>query len=613
MRHTLREILSATWLAVLLGTAPATAISAEPPIRIGLVGPFAPWVWVNTLGPTLEYLRNSFPDREVKTVEVTEVKPDSPFDYFVSQSGTYWVANRELGAVHMATRLSRVSPDPALSDGVAVVVPTERTDLRSIDDLKGESVAITDRRAFQGWGILSGLLAQRGHDPEKFFSEVHETHYQELGVPWEIATGRATAGVMQLCMFEELEQTGELTPGSFRVLPYAGVVPEQKSKCQHTTELYPDMVFSALPSADAESVREMTAKLLTMPTLPEGYAWGSARDFSALDRMYRALKLGPYEYLRTTTLQGFVRLYKAWIIAALIALAALILHSVRTGMLVRRRTASLQKVLSERDALAREADSARARLSGLERSGMVSQLSSMVAHELKQPAGAIVNYSAGLEILASRGNIPKPLLVDVIGKIHRQAIEIARIVDHVRSYAKSRGAEHVSCDLAAILRRCARTTSLASSSGINVALSVRKEPALIEGDPLELELALHNLLKNALEAASEHPSPFVRALLDEAPGGWKVVIENSGAEVPEAVVREMGHAFLGTTKGQKGLGLGLPIALEIVERHGGRTSFEARPGGGLRADVFLPSSKSVIVSAGRRNPGEKTNSGETHV
>ncbi|MCI5850272.1 MAG: HAMP domain-containing histidine kinase, partial [Sutterellaceae bacterium] len=200
-----------------------------------------------------------------------------------------------------------------------------------------------------------------------------------------------------------------------------------------------------------------------------------------------------------------------------------------------------------------------------------------------------------------------------IGKIHRQAIEIARIVDHVRSYAKSRGAEHVSCDLAAILRRCARTTSLASSSGINVALSVRKEPALIEGDPLELELALHNLLKNALEAASEHPSPFVRALLDEAPGGWKVVIENSGAEVPEAVVREMGHAFLGTTKGQKGLGLGLPIALEIVERHGGRTSFEARPGGGLRADVFLPSSKSVIVSAGRRNPGEKTNSGETHV
>ncbi len=584
---------SACAAAIAVPAAAEPAAEEQPAVTIGLIGTFAPWVWAQTLGPTLEYLRKHFPEWKIVTVELPDLDSPPPIDFFISQSGPYWAASVTHGAVHMATRLSPISADPAQSAGVAVVVPADRDDIRTLADLKGKTIAATDKRAFQGWGILTGTVAELGFDPETFFSEVHETHYRELGVSWEVATGRADAGIMQLCMFEREMQQHQFPEGTLKVLPYTGKLEQKPAACLHTTELYPDMVIAAMPKADAESVRRMTAALLTMPKLRSGYEWSSARDFSAVERLYKILKIGPYQYLQDWSPSGIWQRFRYWILLAAGALLMLVLHSARTSYLIRLRTRDLQQSLKERDEYAAEYARVQKRLSALEKSGLISQISSMVAHELKQPAGAIVNYTSGLEKLLSRGEAGEALLKQIIPKIHHQATEIAQIVDHVRSYAKASGGSRAEVDLCDIIRHSAKNTVLATGAPFPVRTELPEKKAPVNADPLELELALHNFLKNGIEAAQSVPgTPSVSIRLEENGSSFTVIAENSGPLLSEEKIAMLGKTLLSSSKGSSGLGLGLPISMEIIERHGGKTQFLRRPEGGLTVRITLPKASS---------------------
>ena len=73
----------------------------------------------------------------------------------------------------------------------------------------------------------------------------------------------------------------------------------------------------------------------------------------------------------------------------------------------------------------------------LERNTIVSQLSSLFAHEMKQPVTNIINYATGLEMLRKSGRDANTTAVDqALMAINDQAHRMAQIVDRVRAYAK---------------------------------------------------------------------------------------------------------------------------------------------------------------------------------
>ena len=75
-----------------------------------------------------------------------------------------------------------------------------------------------------------------------------------------------------------------------------------------------------------------------------------------------------------------------------------LLNELRVHVLVRRRTKELSDALMERDANAQSIRELQKQLGEVERVGAVSQLSSMIAHELKQPVASIINFSAALSV-----------------------------------------------------------------------------------------------------------------------------------------------------------------------------------------------------------------------
>jgi signal transduction histidine kinase len=138
-------------------------------------------------------------------------------------------------------------------------------------------------------------------------------------------------------------------------------------------------------------------------------------------------------------------------------------------------------------------------------------------------------------------------------------------------------------DLAALL---ASLVDDMADMGLPVAMQPA-QPIICECQPGFLKRALSNLLDNAVKYGKR-----AQAAIRSTPQGVEITIDDDGPGIPE---NELAHAFQpfyrvesSRSRETGGIGLGLAIALSVVQAHGGQLTLSNRPEGGLRACVTLP-------------------------
>jgi signal transduction histidine kinase len=128
-----------------------------------------------------------------------------------------------------------------------------------------------------------------------------------------------------------------------------------------------------------------------------------------------------------------------------------------------------------------------------------------------------------------------------------------------------------------------------------IALRIQVTPQLfVNGDPVQLEQVLLNLLINARQAMlGKGGSLTIKATRDEASDEVKVQVIDTGSGIPEKLLPKIFQPFF-TTKGtakpgeSKGTGLGLAICKEIIEQHKGRIEVQSEVGKGTTFTIYLP-------------------------
>ncbi|MCF0254290.1 MAG: PhnD/SsuA/transferrin family substrate-binding protein [Duodenibacillus sp.] len=581
MRRALRHgLISLACLAAMTATA---ARAGGPAVRLGILATTGETAAADYYASSVELLKRAWKSPvEVSYHDLPGLEAAieaRQLDFFISNPGFYATVQGRLSCRHLATLSIPRSGDPNASMAGAFIVRAGRADIAGFGDMRGKTAAAVDRDAFGGYLVQMGEIRERGMDPEGFFSRTLFLGYPMQKVFEAVASGEADVGLVRACLLEQMAAAGRVERGAFRVI---GEKPPGPLRCKRSTGLYPDWVFASTPSATAEESRRAAAALLSAPPDPRnGCSWSVASDFSAVEDLYRGLRAGHYAYLRDWSLAGFVERHLPWIVTASVLLTALLMHSAVLASLVRRRTGHLRRAMAEAERAHEEAARAEGRLRAMERASITGILSTMVAHELKQPLGAIMNYADGIRTLAKMPEVDRAMLDMAAGEIQAETGRAGQIIDRVRLYAKPSGLRREPCRLDAIA--LAAAAAFGRLPGEKAPLKVlRAEPCPVTGDALGLELVVVNLLKNASEAALAGPGdPAVTLEAAREGGSCRVTVVNTGAEVDPALFANLFEPKASAK--EQGLGFGVAIAARIMESHAGGLRLEARPGGGAVA------------------------------
>jgi PAS domain S-box-containing protein len=202
----------------------------------------------------------------------------------------------------------------------------------------------------------------------------------------------------------------------------------------------------------------------------------------------------------------------------------------------------------------------------------MGQLSASIAHEVNQPiAAAITNAHAALRWLGAR----PPDLEEVrqgLGRIVQNGNRAGDVIGRIRALIKKAPPRKDALAINEVIRE---VIELTRGEAVKNAVAVQTELAddlpHIEGDRVELQQVILNLVINAVEAMSgmsEGSRDLLISTGKAEPGGVLVVVRDSGPGLAPATLERLFEAFY-TTK-PSGLGLGLSICRSIIEAHGGR-------------------------------------------
>jgi signal transduction histidine kinase len=126
-------------------------------------------------------------------------------------------------------------------------------------------------------------------------------------------------------------------------------------------------------------------------------------------------------------------------------------------------------------------------------------------------------------------------------------------------------------------------------SKIHFSLSLEDPIEPIEGARGPLQQVFLNLMMNAIDAMPEGGTITIgmKPCLHQDKKGISIMITDSGKGIPDHILKRLHEPFFTYGKA-KGVGLGLSITRDIVDRHQGKISIESPSGQGVRATVWLP-------------------------
>ena len=229
----------------------------------------------------------------------------------------------------------------------------------------------------------------------------------------------------------------------------------------------------------------------------------------------------------------------------------------------------------------------------LGRVSLLGEMTASLAHELNQPLSAMVtNANAGMRLI-DRGKEDPKILRDILSDVVSDGRRAHDIIQNVRNTIKKGDSNRRRINLNELVTNVTHSISAdAMAYSCEVETSLAKDLPLIEGDPVQIQQVLVNLVSNALDAMRQTPPDRRKVEISTSGNGDNEVclsVRDHGTGIRVEVHERLFDRFF-TTK-EQGLGMGLAIVRSIVKSHGGDIQAENVADGGARFYFTLPVKK----------------------
>ncbi|UCE60217.1 MAG: PAS domain S-box protein [Phycisphaerales bacterium] len=234
---------------------------------------------------------------------------------------------------------------------------------------------------------------------------------------------------------------------------------------------------------------------------------------------------------------------------------------------------------SETERIRIELDKVREQLVNQTRLAAVGQVAASIAHELRNPLGAVRNAAYYLKRHVASEN---PKLPEYLWIIDNEVSAADRVIRDMMEMARAKEPFKETVDLGRMIRKV--SAQLCPQETVDLRLSLESEPFTVRADPGQLQQVIANLLTNAVQATSGKGEIIVDA---RRSGDYdKIEVRDSGSGI---CIEDLERVFepLFTTKA-RGTGLGLTICRQIIERHGGTIDLVDEEGRGATFRIRLP-------------------------
>jgi signal transduction histidine kinase len=214
-----------------------------------------------------------------------------------------------------------------------------------------------------------------------------------------------------------------------------------------------------------------------------------------------------------------------------------------------------------------------------------AEMARMIAHEIKNPLTPIrLSTEHMRQVYSSDRKQFEELFEHCTDNILAQVNELQQIAGEFSTFSRIPAIDPRLEHLDQVISRVVDGYSAAESRGVRVEFEADEGEIKAVVDARLLSRALRNLIENALRVCPK--GGRVRVRLRQTDRAVRVEVEDDGPGLDPAVLPKIFEPYFSTH--DSGTGLGLPIAKQIVEEHGGRISARNLRSGGLSVHIDLP-------------------------
>jgi PAS domain S-box-containing protein len=240
-------------------------------------------------------------------------------------------------------------------------------------------------------------------------------------------------------------------------------------------------------------------------------------------------------------------------------------------------------------------------LAHMNRLSVMGELTASLAHEITQPIAAARNNARAAMHFLDRSPPDLGEIHEALASIVEDADRAGGIIDRIRDHIKKAPPRKSHFDLnEAIDEVIGLARSAITTHGVSVGTHLAEALSHLEGDRVQLQQVVLNLILNAVEAMSAvevGPRELSISTEQSRSGGVVVSVRDSGPGIDPVHFDRVFQAFY-TTK-PSGLGMGLSISRSIIEAHGGRLWADLNASGGAVFRFSLPGVGNALLNSRR--------------